>query len=494
MAHIETRVLRPTNPSGALSASGGAANRIAVFSGASTLGTSANFTYNTSTESLTAGDSASSSSVHSFNGRALSLTYNVSGGDANISIAHNQNTASSGAGFVAQVAGGSAGDAYMIYTVVAATQWIHGIDNSASDTFKLSYGNALGTNDFLQVNTSGKFTIGAASGAQLHDVNGRGFNVVYTTSGVTAYVQASHTSNTANSGVCYYLQVAGANASDPSITFDVSGITQWSVGCDNSNSDAFSISRSTTLGTTQYLQIATTGVSTFAGPIGIEAGAGTDTMLRVRGNSATSGVNQWGIIADTIFASSATSSGYTITAQVQTAASAFTVNRAAALQVAAASLGAGSSVTRLINLLLSEQTAGTNNASVADNIAFSGNWFINSSSTASSLFSGTMNISVAASENLILTKSNNQPVLKFEGGSNDWTLNIGPSGEFEFNNNAASPQFIVTQSGDARLVGGLGVGFATGSVSTLGTVTHRIPVHDTAGVLLGYAPLYDSIT
>lgn len=34
----------------------------------------------------------------------------------------------------------------------------------------------------------------------------------------------------------------------------------------------------------------------------------------------------------------------------------------------------------------------------------------------------------------------------------------------------------------------------TAEATTLGTVTHRIPVHDADGVLVGYLPLYDDIT
>lgn len=184
-------------------------------------------------------------------------------------------------------------------------------------------------------------------------------------------------------------------------------------------------------------QIVTAGVArvTFnaTGGVGIEAGSGADSMLRVRGNSTTSGANQWGIIADTIFSSSGTSSGYTITAQVQTAAASFAVNRAAAFQVAAASLGAGSSVTRLINCLLSEQTAGTNNASIADNIAFSGNWFINSTSTSPSSLAGQMRVA---------------------------SLGVA--------NSAAA--------------------------TTLGTVTSKIEVFDASGASLGFVPVYDAIT
>lgn len=176
-----------------------------------------------------------------------------------------------------------------------------------------------------------------------------------------------------------------------------------------------------------------TGAVTFAGAIGIEAGAGSDSMLRVRGNSATSGANQWGIIADTIFSSSGTSSGYTITSQVQTAAASFTANRAAAFQVAAASLGAGSSVTRLINCLLSEQTAGTNNASIADNITFSGNWFINSTSTNPSSLAGQVRVA---------------------------SLGVA--------NSAAA--------------------------TTLGTVTNKIEVFNASGASLGFVPVYDAIT
>jgi hypothetical protein len=127
--------------------------------------------------------------------------------------------------------------------------------------------------------------------------------------------------------------------------------------------------------------------SQLGGSLGIEAGAGTDTMLRVRGNSYTSGVNQYGGYVDTIFSSAATTSGRAIAAIPQTAASAFTMGLMLSFS-ASGIQGAGSTITRFVNYHTDLASPGSNNAVIADNAAFSGNWFINSTSTRASLFSG----------------------------------------------------------------------------------------------------------
>ncbi len=62
----------------------------------------------------------------------------------------------------------------------------------------------------------------------------------------------ANTSNTANSDALYMLSVGGASGGDPFITFNVSGVFNWSLGLDNSDSDSFKISRSTALGNTDY--------------------------------------------------------------------------------------------------------------------------------------------------------------------------------------------------------------------------------------------------
>lgn len=112
--------------------------------------------------------------------------------------------------------------------------------------------------------------------------------------------------------------------------------------------------------------------------LGVEAGPSTDATARIRG-TGNAGANQWGLIVDTIHSSSATSSGYNVTSQVQTAAAAFTMGIGAAFQVQGATKGAGSTITRLVNYLGATQTEGTNNAFISDNNTFTGNWFIHSS-------------------------------------------------------------------------------------------------------------------
>lgn len=137
----------------------------------------------------------------------------------------------------------------------ATNDWRLDIDQSSTSFRVLNSSSAV----IVNVSQAGKVTIGAPNGAQLHDVNGRGWNVVYGTGGVTAYVQITHSSNTANSGAAFYASVAGGSAFDPWIGFNVAGSTDWAVGIDNSDSDSFKICKSSALGTNDYLVITTAG-------------------------------------------------------------------------------------------------------------------------------------------------------------------------------------------------------------------------------------------
>jgi hypothetical protein len=51
------------------------------------------------------------------------------------------------------------------------------------------------------------------------------------------------------------VRTGGANAGDPYINFLVNGVTNWSAGIDNSDSDAFVIAASSALGTSNRLRI-----------------------------------------------------------------------------------------------------------------------------------------------------------------------------------------------------------------------------------------------
>ena len=81
----------------------------------------------------------------------------LSGSAVNTRTRNSSNTASSDAYHLLQVAGASAGDAFVYYNISSTTDWTQGIDNSDSDTFKLSHNGSLGTNDYWNVTTDGRW-------------------------------------------------------------------------------------------------------------------------------------------------------------------------------------------------------------------------------------------------------------------------------------------------------------------------------------------------
>jgi hypothetical protein len=72
-------------------------------------------------------------------------------------------------------------------------------------------------------------------------------------SGATVTSTLSNTSNTASSKANHIIKVAGSTADDAWTTWSVNGVTNWSMGIDNSDSDKFKLSRSATLGTSDVL-------------------------------------------------------------------------------------------------------------------------------------------------------------------------------------------------------------------------------------------------
>lgn len=76
--------------------------------------------------------------------------------------ADNTNAASHCAVFIG-VGGSSGGDPLIRFSVSGVGEWALGQDNSDSDKFKLSRGNALGTNDYLTIDTNGNVSMGATT-------------------------------------------------------------------------------------------------------------------------------------------------------------------------------------------------------------------------------------------------------------------------------------------------------------------------------------------
>lgn len=93
-------------------------------------------------------------------------------------------------------------------------------------------------------------------------------------SGGTVKFTINNTSNTASSNAELPIIVGGTSANDPFVRFSVQGSTSWSIGLDNSDTDAFKVSNNTALGTLDYLKITTGGDWT-----GTVSGAGGTHVL-----------------------------------------------------------------------------------------------------------------------------------------------------------------------------------------------------------------------
>ena len=84
-----------------------------------------------------------------------------------------------------------------------------------------------------------------------------------TNSGGTNTLTVINQSNTASSAANIISQVAGGTAADPTHQSIVNGVTTWTWGADNSDSDAWALAASATLGTTNVMRAGTTGEVTF---------------------------------------------------------------------------------------------------------------------------------------------------------------------------------------------------------------------------------------
>lgn len=78
-------------------------------------------------------------------------------------------------------------------------------------------------------------------------------------SGASLSVITSNTSNTASATAFHQVQVAGATASDAYYRCNISGGQSWIHGLDNSDGDAWALSSSATLGTTNVMRASTAG-------------------------------------------------------------------------------------------------------------------------------------------------------------------------------------------------------------------------------------------
>ncbi len=80
--------------------------------------------------------------------------------------------------------------------------------------------------------------------------------------GVTNTFSVTNPSDTANSSARGKVTVGGSSAGDPSLNFNVNGITDFEMGIDNSDDDALIISSGTSLGTNNTWRMSSSGQRT----------------------------------------------------------------------------------------------------------------------------------------------------------------------------------------------------------------------------------------
>lgn len=209
--------------------------------------------------------------------------------------------------------------------------------------------------------------------------------------------------------------------------------------------------------------ISSTLPSNIGGPVVVGSSngfTGTNYLVRATtsGTSPLTGVSQYGVFSDPVFTSASTTDVASFLAKVQTSAASYTTTIAAAYSALASVKGASNTITRLINYLGVTQTDGTNNAFIADNTAFTGNYFINSTSTAATLISGAVQLGATSSSAAHV----------FNGTS--FTFNTADqSGMFTLNDSGAASSMLFTnasQTGNAKFLirsqaGGTGNAYIT---------------------------------
>lgn len=162
-------------------------------------------------------------------------------------------------------------------------------------------------------------------------------------------------------------------------------------------------------GSTTHLSMSSAGLVGVGGATdsakGFRVGSGSSAAV----SNGTSGIVQVGIGSEITCGSDATTYLAGMYSASTTLAASFTCGLRVGYYSDDATKGSGSTITRDVGYYLNQPTQGTNNASIADNAAFSGNYFINSTSTRASLFSGVVNHSAGLRTKVAVTDTANPP-------------------------------------------------------------------------------------
>lgn len=253
-------------------------------------------------------------------------------------------------------------------------------------------------------------SFGSASSVATFTVNGKGLITAAASTSIALAASAITSGTLAAARGGTNLDTSGSTGI-PSIAAGT-----WSVG--TLTGDVTSAARVTTVaaiagttvsGTTGSGNVAFSASPTFSGTathaIGIFTGrlgmvvagdaASIITIDNAQNQALISGATQIGIASYMSANSNGTSSVEGYRSQIATQAGSFTTAAALGYNAPAFSKGASSTITRAVNFSGFNQTVGANNAFIADNTAFTSDWFINQSGTRDSSLGGQFILSTA---------------------------------------------------------------------------------------------------
>ena len=149
-------------------------------------------------------------------------------------------------------------------------------------------GNGTSAITALAAGATGTLLIGSTGAAPTFGTSAASdFTFTSSTAGSERFVRALHSDNTNTaSNAQIQMTVGGTSGGDPMAQFVIPGGATWTLGVDNSDSDAMKISASAALGTTDTMIIKTTGEITMPLQSAFSAYLGTADS-NVTGNGAT---------------------------------------------------------------------------------------------------------------------------------------------------------------------------------------------------------------
>lgn len=210
-----------------------------------------------------------------------------------LEVASNTDTAAT-----IKIDGGATTDAALKLESNNTAKWSLGTDVSDSEAFVISESGTLGTSNRLKIAAGGAVSFpGAVTSTGLLTASaGMTSNGNELISKATPVLELTSSTDTAANII-----IDAGDTSDGSVTFQDNNTARWSIGNDSSASNAFSISASATLGSSEVVKITSSGAVTLSGGLfqkavtlaadatSIDASAGN--MFKTQANSGATAIN-----------------------------------------------------------------------------------------------------------------------------------------------------------------------------------------------------------